>query len=74
MRTSYETALVRVKGLIRDHGNSSRVGCFISYAWGNKEDEQKILQLTDDLRKADIDVLLNKWNNSTIGTSIAQLY
>jgi len=70
MRTTYETALVRVKGFIRDRNITDKPTCFLSYAWGASAHERWVLKLADDLRKADIDVLLDQWNNSTIGASV----
>jgi hypothetical protein len=63
-RTAFEAALVRVKALLRDKGESAkRPTCFISYAWGVPEHERWVLQLAKDLRNADVDVLLDRWNS-----------
>ncbi len=62
-RTNFETALVRVKSLLRDRREAEKPTCFISYAWGVPEHERWVLQLAKDLRNADIDVLLDKWNS-----------
>jgi hypothetical protein len=70
MRTTYETALVRVKGFIRDRSDTTVPTCFVSYAWGNTDHERWVLKLSDDLRHADIDVVLDQWNNSPIGSSV----
>jgi hypothetical protein len=61
-RTAFEAALVRVKGLWRDHGEEKRPTCFISYAWETTEHQRWVLQLAKDLRNAGIDVLLDRWN------------
>ena len=63
IRTNFETALVRVKSLLRDRGEAEKPTCFISYAWGVPYHERWVLQLAKDLRNADIDVLLDKWNS-----------
>jgi len=72
MRTTYETALVRVKGFIRDRGDAAAPTCFVSYAWGSATHEQWVLRLADDLRNADIDVVLDQVNNAAIGSSVAR--
>ena len=64
MRTTYETALVRVKSFIRDRRyDTAAPTCFVSYAWGYREHEQWILRLIDDLQNADIDVTVDRVNN-----------
>lgn len=72
MRTTYETALVRIKGFLRDQGVKAAPTCFVSYAWGVSEHERWALRLADDLRNADIDVILDQWNNPAIGSSVAR--
>jgi hypothetical protein len=72
MRTTYETALVRVKGFIRDRSDSTVPTCFVSYAWGNTDHERWVLKLADDLRNADIDVVLDQCNNPAIGSSVTR--
>jgi len=61
-RTAFESALVRVKGLLRDRGEEQKPTCFISYAWGAPEQQRWVMQLAKDLRNADIDILLDRWN------------
>ncbi len=70
MRTSYETALVRVKGFVRDHGYAVTPTCFVSYAWGDPVHEQWVLRLTDDLCKTDINAVLDQLNNAVIGANV----
>ena len=72
MRTSYETALVRVKGFIRDRGDTANPTCFVSYAWGNTAHERWVARLADDLRNAGVDVVLDQWHNPAIGANIAR--
>ena len=72
MCTTYETALVRVKGFIRNRGDTTVPTCFVSYAWGNTVHERWVLQLSDDLRNADIDVVLDQWHNPAIGSSVTR--
>jgi hypothetical protein len=72
MRTSYETALVRVKGVVRDRQDTALPICFVSYAWGNTTYERWVARLADDLRNAGIDVVLDQLHNPTIGANIAR--
>jgi len=62
-RTAFEAALVRIKGLLRDKKRGKKPSCFISYAWGVPKNERWVLQLAKDLRNADIDVLLDRWDS-----------
>jgi|GEM_PF-896353 len=71
-RTSYETALVRVKSLIRDRGDTAVPTCFISYAWGNPTHERWVLRLANDLLNADIDVTLDQLHGAALGSNIAR--
>ena len=36
--------------------------CFISYAWGAPEHQRWVMQLAKDLRNAEIDMFLDRWN------------
>jgi hypothetical protein len=45
--------------------------CFISYAWGIQEQERWVEQrLATDLQKAGIAVVLDRWENARIGSSV----
>lgn len=45
--------------------------CFISYAWGDKEQERWVERsLSPDLQKAGINVVLDRWENARIGMSV----
>ena len=69
-RTVFEEALVWVKSFRRDRGDSDkRPSCFISYAWGEPSHEKWVLQLAKDLRKADVDMILDRWHG-TPGTNL----
>jgi len=70
MRTTYETALVRVKGFIRDRNDTTKPTCFVSYAWGNSEHKRWVQNLANDLRKADMNIVLDQWDNPAIGANI----
>jgi small GTP-binding protein len=71
-RTTYETALSRFKGLIRDRNLGRRPTCFVSYAWGNAVEERWVAVLVEDLQKADIDVVFDKNDNAAPGSNIAR--
>lgn len=71
-RAAFEAAIVRIRDLVWEK-RQVRGGptCFISYAWGNGKHQQWVLGLALDLRKAGIDVWLDRWHNPP-GTSISQ--
>ncbi len=62
-RTIFETALVRVKALLRDRDSEKSPTCFISYSWGIDTEERWVRQLAKDLRNADIDILFDRWHS-----------
>ena len=64
-RTVFEEALVWVKSFRRDRGDlDKRPSSFISYAWGETSHEKWVLQLARDLRKAGLDVILDRWHST----------
>jgi small GTP-binding protein len=72
-RTLFETALAGFKGFLRDRGVlTSKPTCFISYAWGVRQHEKWVLQLSKDLQNADVEVLLDRKDNAELGSSIAE--
>jgi small GTP-binding protein len=69
-RTRFEQALFRVQAYVEEQ-KVTPPECFISYAWGVKEHERWVEKsLATDLQKAGIKVLLDRWENSRIGSSI----
>ncbi len=68
-RTAFETALVRVKALLRNRDEAKKPTCFVSYAWGVPEHELWVIRLAKDLRNADIDMLLDRWD-SPLGSNL----
>jgi WD40 repeat protein len=70
-RTNFEAALVRIKAIVRDT-NRKTPSCFLSYAWGNPDEERWVAELANDLRHAGIDVVLDQNDNQNIGASIAR--
>jgi small GTP-binding protein len=72
-RTTFETALVRVKALVRDQRRIPKTpSCFVSYAWGVPEHERWVRGLATDLANAGIDVILDRKDNAQIGASVAR--
>jgi hypothetical protein len=72
-RTSFESALVHVKSVVRARGETySGPRCFVSYAKGNKEHERWVLTFATDLKNAGVHVVLDEWENKAIGSSIAR--
>jgi hypothetical protein len=72
LRTRYEAALVAMKSLVKTR-RKKRPTCFISYAWGVREHEQWVeKRLATDLRNAGVEIVLDRWNNAAIGSSIAR--
>lgn len=68
-RTDFETALVTVKSLILARpGRDSRPSCFISYARGVSGHERWVEQLVNDLSKAEVAVVYDRWHNPAGGS------
>jgi len=61
-----------MRRLIADSiGQARSPSCFVSYAWGNQEDERWVeRRLCSDLRNLGVDVILDRWDNAKIGSSI----
>lgn len=75
-RTRFEQGLFRVKVYVAEQ-KIEPLECFVSYAWGTTEEEKQHERwversLATDLQKAGIDVVLDKWENSKIGASVAR--
>jgi hypothetical protein len=69
-RSRFEQALFRLKASLAAD-TPAQPSCFISYAWGDKEQEQWVeRELATDLAKAGITVLLDRWENARIGASV----
>jgi hypothetical protein len=71
-RTEYETALSRVKGLVRDRGDTVRPSCFVSYAWGVPEHERWVARLVQDLKNADVQTTFDRQDNVALGRDVAR--
>ncbi len=73
LRTKFEMALVQVKALVSARAKKEKApSCFISYAWGEYEQEQWVVRLANDLANAGLDVILDRWENAEIGANIAR--
>jgi small GTP-binding protein len=71
-RTRFEQAIFRVQAYVTEK-RIKPPECFISYAWGVKEHERWVERsLATDLQKAGISVVLDRWENSRIGSGIAR--
>lgn len=73
VRTKFETALRELSNLLHRRTGFTKPSCFISYAWGNPEHERWVeKQLAADLQKAEVEVILDRWHNATIGSDVAR--
>jgi small GTP-binding protein len=69
-RTRFEQVVYQLASYVESQ-SAARPECFISYAWGDREQERWVEKnLATDLQKAGIKVLLDKWENSRTGSSI----
>jgi hypothetical protein len=71
-RTRFEQTVFRVRAYVADQ-KITPPECFISYAWGVPEHERWVeKRLATDLQKAGVGVVLDRWDNSQIGASVAR--
>jgi GTPase SAR1 family protein len=71
-RTHFEQAIFRLQSYLKQQGIKPPE-CFISYAWGQPQDERWVERnLAADLQKAGIDLVLDRWENAKIGASVAR--
>jgi len=69
-RSRFEQMLFRLKTYMTEQ-KTTPPDCFISYAWGNPEQERWVEKsLATDLLKAGITVVLDRWENTRIGASV----
>jgi small GTP-binding protein len=69
-RSRFEQAVFRWSSYITEE-KIAPPECFISYAWGNAEQERWVEHsLATDLLKAGIKVVLDRWENRRIGASV----
>lgn len=69
-RSRLEQVMFRLKAYVTQ-GDATQPTCFVSYAWGNPAHERWVeRELATDLAKAGITVILDRWDNARIGTSV----
>jgi small GTP-binding protein len=69
-RTAFESALTRVKAVVRDEKKNAP-NCFVSYAWGDREQERWVRGLSRDLENAGVRVTLDRKDNP-LGANLAR--
>jgi hypothetical protein len=71
-RARFERALFQLKAFAV-RADERQPTCFVSYAWGDPEHERWVeRQLSTDLVKAGIAVMLDRWENERTDTSVPQ--
>jgi TIR domain-containing protein len=71
-RSRFEQAVFRLMSYVEGE-KLARPECFISYAWGDKEQERWVERtLATDLQKAGIRVVLDRWENARVGASVSR--
>jgi GTPase SAR1 family protein len=71
-RSRFEQAVFQVMSYVENQ-KLARPECFISYAWGDREQERWVERnLATDLQKAGIGVVLDRWENSRVGASVSR--
>jgi GTPase SAR1 family protein len=71
-RSRFEQAVFQVVSYVESQ-KLKQPECFISYAWGDKEQERWVERnLATDLQKAGIGVVLDRWENARTGASVAR--
>jgi hypothetical protein len=71
-RTRFEQAIFRLASYVEDQ-KLERPECFISYAWGDWEQERWVERnLAADLQKAGVGVVLDRWENDRAGKSVSR--
>ncbi len=69
-RTRFEQAVFQLDSYVESQ-NLKRPECFISYAWGDREQERWVERnLATDLQKAGVNVVLDRWENERVGASV----
>jgi small GTP-binding protein len=68
-RTAFESALTRVKAVVRDEKKSAP-SCFVSYAWGDAEQERWVKGLVNDFKNAGVEVVYD--GDNKIGADLAR--
>jgi WD40 repeat protein/GTPase SAR1 family protein len=70
LRTRFEEVIFELSRLAQTEKLTAPT-CFVSYAWGNSDHERWVEhRLAMDLEKAGIKVVLDRWENAQIGSSV----
>jgi GTPase SAR1 family protein len=71
-RCRFEQAIFQIMSYVESQ-KLPRPECFVSYAWGDKEQERWVERnLATDLQKAGIGIILDRWENAQVGASVAR--
>ncbi len=69
-RSKFEQSVFQLLSYVEGE-KLTRPECFISYAWGDREQERWVERnLATDLQKSGINVLLDRWENARFGASV----
>jgi len=70
-RSRFEQAAFRLRAYAIQEAIAAP-SCFVSYAWGDAAHERWVETLAEDLVKAGVAVVLDRWENTRIGASVAR--
>jgi WD40 repeat protein/GTPase SAR1 family protein len=71
-RSRFEQAVFQLASYVESQ-KIRRPECFISYAWGDPEQERWVERsLATDLRKAGLIVVLDRWENERVGATVSR--
>lgn len=70
-RSRFEQAVFRLKAYVTQD-RVAAPSCFVSYAWGVPAHERWVEGLANDLVKAGIVVILDRWENARVGASVSR--
>lgn len=71
-RTQFEQAIFNLMSYVEGE-KLARPECFVSYAWGHKEQERWVERnVATDLQKAGVRVVLDRWENDRAGKSVSR--
>lgn len=68
-RARFEEAVFRLNAFVTQEERKTPT-CFISYAWGDQSQERWVESLAEDLVKAGVEIVLDRWENARIGASV----
>jgi GTPase SAR1 family protein len=70
-RSRFEQSLFRLNAYVTQEQIRAPT-CFVSYAWGDRDQERWVWRLANDLVKAGIGVVFDRWENARIGLSVSR--